>query len=76
MINIPKELLENLSFTIGTTLFFSGASIENIEQIINDMLATFELFNSESETYQLIKNNIEKGYFSSISFNTSKSNLH
>lgn len=76
MINIPKELLENLSFTIGTTLFFSGASIENIEQIIKDMLMTFELFNPESETYQAIKSNIEKGYFSSITFNASKTNLH
>ncbi len=76
MINIPKELLENLSFTVGTTLFHAGASIQNIEVIIAEMLTTFELFNSDSEIYQLIKSNIEKGFYSTITFSASKSNIH
>lgn len=63
MITIPLELVSNMLFCIGNSLYTSGVKDLDLLMIISEIAKSWGLLNKESEMYELSITSMTKGYY-------------
>lgn len=62
MISIPEELYDSIMITIGNQLSLSGVPRKDLNNLVFEILNSWELFNQESDLYIRSKKCILHGY--------------